>query len=69
MFLADLHALTVAHEPRTLRETTLRQATVLLAAGLDPTARWFRTYSRRFPTTPNSTTCWNARRRTARRIE
>ncbi|GAA1863550.1 tryptophan--tRNA ligase [Asanoa iriomotensis] len=36
VFLADLRALTMAHEPRTLRETTLRQATVLLAAGLDP---------------------------------
>ncbi|MDG4827637.1 tryptophan--tRNA ligase [Asanoa sp. WMMD1127] len=36
VFLADLHALTAAHEPRTLRETTLRHATVLLAAGLDP---------------------------------
>jgi tryptophanyl-tRNA synthetase len=35
VFLADLHALTVAHEPRRLRENTLRQATVLLAAGLD----------------------------------
>ncbi|MEV0716995.1 tryptophan--tRNA ligase [Asanoa sp. NPDC050611] len=36
LFLADLHALTVAHRSRSLRETTLRQATVLLAAGLDP---------------------------------
>jgi tryptophanyl-tRNA synthetase len=36
VFLADLHALSVPHEPRTLRGTTLRQATVLLAAGLDP---------------------------------
>jgi tryptophanyl-tRNA synthetase len=41
VFLADLHALTVAHEPRTLRETTLRQATVLLAAGLDPDRTMF----------------------------
>ncbi len=36
VFLADLHALTVAHEPRQVRERTLEQATVLLAAGLDP---------------------------------
>lgn len=36
VFLADLHALTVSHEPRRLRETTLEQATILLAAGLDP---------------------------------
>jgi tryptophanyl-tRNA synthetase len=35
VFLADLHALTVAHEPRRVRERTLEQATVLLAAGLD----------------------------------
>jgi len=36
VFLADLHALTVTHEPRQVRERTLEQATVLLAAGLDP---------------------------------
>ena len=36
VFLADLHALTVAHDPRQLRERTLRQASILLAAGLDP---------------------------------
>ncbi|HEY6597387.1 MAG TPA: tryptophan--tRNA ligase [Asanoa sp.] len=35
VFLADLHALTVAHEPRRVRELTLEQATTLLAAGLD----------------------------------
>jgi tryptophanyl-tRNA synthetase len=36
VFLADLGALAGAREPHLLRETTLRQATVLLAAGLDP---------------------------------
>ncbi|MGW4461433.1 tryptophan--tRNA ligase [Micromonospora sp. NPDC004704] len=36
VFLADLHALTVAHEPARVRERTLEQATMLLAAGLDP---------------------------------
>ncbi|MFK3984025.1 tryptophan--tRNA ligase [Micromonospora sp. NPDC050397] len=36
VFLADLHALTVAHEPARVRELTLEQATMLLAAGLDP---------------------------------
>ncbi|MGW0434276.1 tryptophan--tRNA ligase [Micromonospora sp. NPDC003197] len=35
-FLADLHALTVAHDPARVRELTLEQATMLLAAGLDP---------------------------------
>jgi tryptophanyl-tRNA synthetase len=35
-FIADLHALTVEHDPRRVRELTLETATVLLAAGLDP---------------------------------
>lgn len=34
--IADLHALTVATEPRVLRERTLRSAAQLLAAGIDP---------------------------------
>lgn len=33
--IADLHALTVAHEPRLLRERTHELATLLLALGLD----------------------------------
>ncbi|MEO3748466.1 tryptophan--tRNA ligase [Plantactinospora sp. B5E13] len=36
VFLADLHALTVAHQPNEVRANTLAQATTLLAAGLDP---------------------------------
>lgn len=36
VFLADLHALTVPHQPAQIRAFTLEQATVLLAAGLDP---------------------------------
>jgi tryptophanyl-tRNA synthetase len=36
VFLADLHALTVAHDPADVRARTLEQATLLLAAGLDP---------------------------------
>ncbi|MFY1672658.1 tryptophan--tRNA ligase [Plantactinospora sp. WMMB334] len=36
VFLADLHALTVTHQPERIRGLTLEQATVLLAAGLDP---------------------------------
>ncbi|MEV4757980.1 tryptophan--tRNA ligase [Micromonospora sp. NPDC049559] len=35
-FLADLHALTVTHDPARVRELTLEQATMLLAAGIDP---------------------------------
>lgn len=35
-FLADLHALTVEHDPSRLRALTLEQAAVLLAAGVDP---------------------------------
>ncbi len=34
--LADLHAITVPHDPKELRTTTLEVATVLIAAGLDP---------------------------------
>ncbi|HEY0700306.1 MAG TPA: tryptophan--tRNA ligase [Micromonospora sp.] len=36
VFLADLHALTVEHDPTRIRRHTLEQATFLLAAGLDP---------------------------------
>lgn len=35
-FLADLHAMTVEHDPARLRQLTLEQAAMLLAAGLDP---------------------------------
>lgn len=34
--IADLHALTVPHDPARLRALTLEQATVMLAAGVDP---------------------------------
>jgi len=37
-FVADLHALTVEHDPAELRARTLETATVLLSAGLDPEA-------------------------------
>jgi tryptophanyl-tRNA synthetase len=35
-FIADQHAITVEHDPKTLRERTLRAAAQLLAAGVDP---------------------------------
>ena len=34
--VVDLHALTLRHDPQLLRENTLKTATVLMAAGLDP---------------------------------
>jgi len=34
--IVDLHAITVAYEPRALRETVLDTTAILLAAGLDP---------------------------------
>ena len=34
--IADLHALTIEHDPGRLRELTREQATLLLAAGVDP---------------------------------
>lgn len=34
--IADLHALTVPHDPERVRALTLEQATVMLAAGVDP---------------------------------
>ena len=34
--LADMHALTTPHDPAAVRAATLEQATLLLAAGLDP---------------------------------
>src|SRR5919204_1120005 len=34
--VVDLHSLTVAHEPETLREATLDLAAILLATGVDP---------------------------------
>ncbi|BCJ63821.1 tryptophan--tRNA ligase [Polymorphospora rubra] len=36
VFLADLHAMTVRHDPGALRAFTMEQATTMLAAGLDP---------------------------------
>jgi tryptophanyl-tRNA synthetase len=36
VLLTDLHALTTEHDPAELRANTLEQATVLLAAGVDP---------------------------------
>ncbi|HEY4315001.1 MAG TPA: tryptophan--tRNA ligase [Actinomycetes bacterium] len=38
VFVADLHALTVEHDPATLRRRSLELATTLLACGLDPAA-------------------------------
>lgn len=35
-FVADLHAMTVEHDPAALAELTLEAATIVLAAGLDP---------------------------------
>jgi tryptophanyl-tRNA synthetase len=34
--IVDLHAMTMEHDPRTLRARTLETATLLLAAGVDP---------------------------------
>ena len=34
--IADMHALTVQHDPTAVRTATVEQATLLLAAGLDP---------------------------------
>jgi tryptophanyl-tRNA synthetase len=34
--IADLHALTTEHDPRTVRSLTLEQVALLVAAGLDP---------------------------------
>jgi tryptophanyl-tRNA synthetase len=36
VFVADLHAMTVEHDPARLRNLVLEQATLLLAAGVDP---------------------------------
>jgi tryptophanyl-tRNA synthetase len=41
VFVSDLHALTLDHEPAEVRERTLQFATLLLAAGLDPDACLF----------------------------
>lgn len=35
-FIADQHAITVEHDPKALRERTLRAAAQLIAAGVDP---------------------------------
>jgi tryptophanyl-tRNA synthetase len=40
-FVADLHALTAAHDPSRLRELTIENAATLLAAGVDPAAATF----------------------------
>ena len=36
VFIADMHAITVEHDPRLLRERVLRAAAQLLAMGIDP---------------------------------
>lgn len=36
VFLSDLHALTLTHDPNQVRQRTVEQAMILLAAGLDP---------------------------------
>src|SRR5262245_7188399 len=36
VMIVDLHALTVEHDPKRVREQTLEQARILLAAGIDP---------------------------------
>ena len=41
VFVSDLHALTLEHDPAEVRERTLEFATLLLAAGLDPDACLF----------------------------
>jgi len=38
VFISDLHALTLDHDPAQVRQRTLEFATLLLAAGLDPDA-------------------------------
>ena len=35
-FIADMHAITVEHDPKQLRERSLRSAAQLMAAGVDP---------------------------------
>lgn len=41
VFLSDLHALTVEHDPRTVAALTREQAGILLAAGIDPDVATF----------------------------
>jgi tryptophanyl-tRNA synthetase len=41
VFISDLHALTLNHDPAEVRDRTLEFATLLLAAGLDPRACLF----------------------------
>jgi tryptophanyl-tRNA synthetase len=41
VFISDLHALTLHHDPAEVRQRTLEFATLLLAAGLDPDACLF----------------------------
>ena len=36
MFIADLHAMTIEHKPADVHARTLENATLLLAAGVDP---------------------------------
>lgn len=41
VFISDLHALTLEHDPAEVRRRTLEFATLLLAAGADPDACLF----------------------------
>ena len=67
VFLADLHALTVAHEPGTVRELTLRTGDRAARGRPRSGPRAALRAVPRARTTPNCTTCWNARPATARR--
>ena len=58
--IADLHALTMEHDPAQVRAATLEVAAVLLAAGVDPQRTAAHRATRRFPSTPSCTTCWSA---------
>ena len=65
VFVSDLHALTLEHDPAEVRERTLEFATLLLAAGLDPDACLFMVQSH-VPSTPSCTTCWSPSPATAK---
>ncbi|CAM9591043.1 unnamed protein product, partial [Discosporangium mesarthrocarpum] len=36
-FVVDLHAITVPHDPKALKENTMKAAATYLASGIDPT--------------------------------
>ena len=65
-FVADLHSITMPHDPKLLRERTLVSVAQLLAAGVDPDRATIFVQSQ-VPAHTQACGCWSASPASARR--